>query len=664
MVDADSERAEDILICGLGALGQHCAATVREFGVEVAAIALEAPQAWELADLDKELATLVIGDCRQNAVLERAGITRCRAVLIVTGDDRVNAETALAVRALNPRARLVMRSARSNLDRLLEEHLGNFIAFDPSQLSANAFALTALGNDTVGFFYLDTHLLQVKDRPYPADGQSRSLLEFNKSTRRLLAYTPQDRIGGQLNSFYQWEPQQQPREGDRIAYIKLEERHSWTSTQGFWPLSWREGLKKHLQWENLRPSLVRLWRSVQQVPSRRVAFACGAIVGILLGLGTALFSLAPGKGILEAFGDVVTLLLGGYGDVDFQNPWLQLLGLLLTLTGIALVGVLYALVTEALLSAKFQLTQRRPPVPKENHVLLVGLGRVGQRVARLLLDFQQPIVGLPLDSEFDRTLLQEMPLVCEGMEEAIERANVANARSAILVTGDEMLNLEMALMIRGLNPQCQLTIRTFGQRLSDNLSQLLPEATAISAYAVVAEAFAGAAFGENILSLFRLRGVTILVTEYCIETGDTLEQKILAEVACGYDVVPLSHQKPGETAKLFPDDYVRLSHGDRLVVLATIEGLRRIEDGQLNLEPRRWQVRLERALTKEAVFDGGNIIAQFTGCDLSMARQAMDNIPWLLPTRLYRLQAYRLVRELSRNGVKASVLCLPSPRGV
>jgi voltage-gated potassium channel Kch len=78
------------------------------------------------------LEDLILGDCRQNSILERAKIHRCRAALIVTSNEQVNAETALAIRQLNPRTRLVVPSAKENLNQLLSERLGDFIAFAPT----------------------------------------------------------------------------------------------------------------------------------------------------------------------------------------------------------------------------------------------------------------------------------------------------------------------------------------------------------------------------------------------------------------------------------------------------------------------------------------------------------------------------------------------------
>lgn len=53
---------------------------------------------------------------------------------------------------------------------------------------------------------------------------------------------------------------------------------------------------------------------------------------------------------------------------------------------------------------------------------------------------------------------------------------------------------------------------------------------------------------------------------YRLEVGDTLNGLILAEVAYGYNVMPILHQKyTQESAKLMPSDDTRLYAGDRLL---------------------------------------------------------------------------------------------------
>ena len=89
----------------------------------MSAIAIEQvpPKTSEIPNLADLLSDLIVGDCRQNSVLEQAKIEQCRAALLVTSSERVNAETALAVRQLNPRASpsppLCQRKSQSTFER-------------------------------------------------------------------------------------------------------------------------------------------------------------------------------------------------------------------------------------------------------------------------------------------------------------------------------------------------------------------------------------------------------------------------------------------------------------------------------------------------------------------------------------------------------------------
>lgn len=89
-------NADTLLVCGLGNLGQYCVSVLKEFGVQVNAIEAVNPQQWEIPGLPDLIDELIIGDCRQGKILEQAKIRQCRAILIVTSDERVNIAVAFA----------------------------------------------------------------------------------------------------------------------------------------------------------------------------------------------------------------------------------------------------------------------------------------------------------------------------------------------------------------------------------------------------------------------------------------------------------------------------------------------------------------------------------------------------------------------------------------
>jgi Trk K+ transport system NAD-binding subunit len=666
-------KRDRILVCGLGSLGQHCVVMLHEFGVEVSAVEQHVSSNWELPHVPTLLTHLWIGDCRHTETLEQAQIRQCRAVLLVTSDDQVNIEAAFAARLLNPMIRLVVRSAQQNLNQLLTEQIGNFVAFEPSQLSASAFALAALDEEVLGVFTIENQRFHVMQRQIQRGDRwcnARQLHDLNSRTRRVLAHVPS--ASAHPNShylssqFHAWEPDATVEVGDIVITIEsaqhlLEASRlrdiTFSETRA---TDWRQ-LLQQLRWTRVRRRLLALWQYCYRHQIRRVVMICVAIVLLLLISGTLLFQLYyPDANIANAFYATAVLLLGGYGDlfsdIELAIPipwWLRLFALSLTLAGTAFVGVLYALLTENLLTMRLQFLSRRPPLPHHNHVVIIGLGRVGQRVAALLHDLKQPLIGLKPGTP-DPTLLPQIPVLFGDLNNALNRINLTSAKSVVAVTEDEMQNLEMGLQVHAINSSSRIVIHTYDQRFSTYVSKLFPYAQVLCAAALSAEAFVAAAFGENVLSLFRLDHHTVLVTEYSIETHDTLEGSLLAEVAYGYGVVPIFYQKAGqELPTLMPSDDLRLREGDRLVVLATSESLQRIEHGER--APQQWHIWVEQALTRDAAFDGASELALISGCSIHEAREFMNQVPGRFPTPLYKHQAMRLVRKLTRTQIIARI---------
>jgi Trk K+ transport system NAD-binding subunit len=663
------------LVCGLKTLGQHCVAVLKEYDVKVSAIDDVQPGQWEVPEVPSLLEKLIIGDCRQPSILQQAGIDECRSILLVTRDERMNIEAAFAARRLNPHVRLIVRSEKQNFNELLWENLGNFVAFEPTHLSAYAFALTALASEAIGYFTLEGQPLRViEHQVQPKDRwcNGKPVHRLNLTTRHILSHIPVS--SNPPKQFYEWNPEAVVQAGDTLVYIEVAEdltlsEHLRESQRSRW--QWQQFVRG-ITPKNLKEKIVRFWQSYYQSQNqiRRIATIYAITVLILWLLGIVLYRLYyPQITLLEAFYATAVLLLGGYGDLfgsvkfasqplpsDHMPWWLRLFSLGLTLTGQAFVGVLYALLTDALVASRFQFLNRHPPVPERNHVVLIGLNRLGQKVAAVFQELNQPFVGIHTTT-LDQRVLPEMPVIVDNPTEALAVVNLSHAKSIVLVGDDHMENLEIGLMAHAINPASRLIIRSQDRQFSDNITPLFPYAQVLCGAALSAEVFACAAFGENVLSLFHLSDQVVMVTEYNIEEGDTLNKLLLSEIAHGYGVVPILYQKQQQdNYSLMPWDDVRLCGGDRLIVLATSTGLQRIEWGEML--PRLFKVQIEKTLTRNASADGAEEIALITGCSSTTARQWMNNLPRVLPTPLYKHQAQHLVRKLIKVQVLASVISI------
>ncbi len=664
------------IVCGLGSLGQQSVINLKKFDydpfeVVITAIDQVPIQTWEIDDLSSQLAEPpIVGDCRREEVLMAAGVDRSRAILIVTSDESTNVECAIAARRLNPYIQIILRSSRHSLNALLERQLGRFVALDATELPAMTFALAGLGDDTISVFTIGRHRFRVIERFVKA-GEShfdeQPVQHLHRSRLRLLDFNPVERPRQPLgwattasSIFHRWQPYVRISAGDRVTYIEVD-NDSDTPKASRDPLiavgQWMEDLRSG-NWQRR----LRNWRSPSTQPLERVVAIALLTALVLWMTGSILLKLTvPGVTWIRSIILGAILLLGGFGDVfggftpSGTPGWVQFVCLIITLASIVVVLGVFGLVADQLLSSRFDFLQRRPRLPRRDHVIVIGLGRIGRKVTSLLQDLNQPLVVI--DAQLNHPeLYTQVPVLIGNVLEELSAANLSTAKSLIAVTGDQMLNLEIALLAteknlggdRSLSP----VVRTRSQNFSRNLAALMPQARAFCPYALSAEAFAGAAFGESILGLFCLSGQTILITQYVVEAGDTLVGKQIAQITYGYGVVPIlreTHDREGKLCTiLLPTDEQRLVPKDKLFVLSSINGLRRIEREEMT-PPRRWNLAAETLPIDTAAAYVVQVLVELAGCSASQAQNFVNQLPTTIKLDLYDYQAAKLVQMMKER---------------
>ena len=678
-INNEVSMCDRFIVCGLGSLGQHSVFNLKKFAygeyeVKICAIDKVQPELMEFDNFSELLdECMILGDCRRSEVLIKAGIHNCRAILLVTSNENVNIETAIAARRLNPNVHIVVRSSRQNLNQLLKGQLKNFAALDPVELPAATFAVAGLGEGTLGLFQISDRKLRVVECTVEPDDyrfvRSAAYL-LHKKKSRLLSITG-------LNSdrlFFQWQPDTLIQVGDKVAFIEcVDNDFASVSHQLELPTQsnqshslalqkiekWFQKIASPSFWKSKWNQIV-FWFQAQR--SRRLIL-WGILTAIILwGISSMiLFFNVPNISWQKSISASMILLLGGFGDVfgglgEDQVPlWVVIFCLSITLISLLFLLGVVGLIADSILSSKFEFFKRSLPLPARDHIIIIGFGRLGQRIADLLFKLQHPIV-IVSSHPHDCELASKVPWFTGNIIEELSHTNLGRAKSILTVTEDQMLNLEAALLARdaakGNNRQINLAIRTYDRYFSENLAELLPNSQSFCAYALSAEAFAGAAFGENMLSLFRLNQRTVLVAEYRISENDTLIGKNLSQIAYGYTVVPiyLKTDQPkanGNSEFYMPSDDEVMKVGDRLTILASISGLRRIELGNLHL-PKRWQLRAKPPLNSSVLLDAGNKLKNISGCDLELARRFMQSLPAAIELPMYDTQAYRLGEALIR----------------
>jgi Trk K+ transport system NAD-binding subunit len=149
----------------------------------------------------------------------------------------------------------------------------------------------------------------------------------------------------------------------------------------------------------------------------------------------------------------------------------------------------------------------------QNHIVLVGLGHLGFRVATQLHEMDQRVVAIELSPSADlvasvRSL--DIPVIPgDGTkEDMLEAAGIRRARAILLCTQNDSLNLQMAVKARGINPIIHVVIRIFDDDFAAAL-QTQFGFSAISATGMAAPVFAAAASGANITPPIMFEGTPL-----------------------------------------------------------------------------------------------------------------------------------------------------------
>jgi Trk K+ transport system NAD-binding subunit len=215
----------------------------------------------------------------------------------------------------------------------------------------------------------------------------------------------------------------------------------------------------------------------------------------------------------------------------------------------------------------------------EGHILLVGLGHLGYRVAQSLAEMDREVVGIELNADepfVARVQALGVPVVVDDASEerVLRGAGVEKARAILLCTQNDTLNLKVALQARRLNPGIHVVLRIFDDEFAESLGEQFGF-TALSTTRMAALSFAAAAAGLDITRPIVVEGETLSLARLTLGPRSALAGITVHEAEQRYDlsVVLLRHE--GEP-DLHPSGERVFSTGDVLAVLGSPESLRRI----------------------------------------------------------------------------------------
>lgn len=278
----------------------------------------------------------------------------------------------------------------------------------------------------------------------------------------------------------------------------------------------------------------------------------------------------------------------GFGDFSFadQDPWLQVFAIWLIIAGTIGVSLLFAFVTNALVSRRIEASLGRAPVRgTEDHVILIGLGSVGMRVLEGLRDRGCEVVVIERDEDnryaSQARLLGVRVIVGDAtLARTLEAANLETARAVAVMTSDDMTNIETGLAIReGLAKRwwdTPVILRVFDRSLGHRLEETFEFRHVWSTAAIAAPWFVGAAIGMGVLSTFYVGRQPFLVARITVHEGGGLDGTEMAALTANVRVLAISRGSGDAGLEYPPRRDTRFAAGDRAYLAGPYEELMQI----------------------------------------------------------------------------------------
>ena len=487
----------------------------------------------------------------------RAGVERAEVLAIVAQDDVGNLHAALLAQDLNPDIRLVVRMFNMSLGHGVRVLFKNCRVLSDAAIAAPAFVASALGEVAPSYVRLPGRTLYVAERGDVQPGKVVcGLADTTVGAEPLLLPPQEDRCDIVLAVA-----------DGRPVRAGTEAEHA--------PVRRRSRLAE--RWRQLR-----LYRLFSSVLNRTLQITALILLGVILAGSMVLAFIDSSLSFWQAFYLTVLATVGGANPDTTVPVAEQVIQVVVMRAGIAVVPVITAAVVEAVVNARLALALGRLRGPIHDHVVVVGLGNVGTRVIQQLRDLGVPVVAVDrTDEARGAQLARELgvPLIIgdASRAETLREASIETARSLVVLSTDDVINLEAALHARASRPDLRVVLRLFDGDFAQRIQRVFDITSSKSVSLLAAPAFVAAIQEREVIGTIPVKRHVLVVAEIPVPAGSALAGRTVAEAQQRGEarIVAVS---VGEfrNAQWRPGPERVLVAGERLLVVATRSGLGRL----------------------------------------------------------------------------------------
>jgi Trk K+ transport system NAD-binding subunit len=332
------------------------------------------------------------------------------------------------------------------------------------------------------------------------------------------------------------------------------------------------GTKKH-RWRHLQASVRDTTILLGEFRAPLLWFSVAIIGG---GLFYNFFSKLVGEpvdSLAESIYTVLTITFLQPPNRNFpHNIVLQLFHFIMPLIGVVMLAQGLADFGSLLFNRRARSKEWEMAVAStlKNHILLVGLGHLGYRVALKLHEVGEQLAVVEFNANADTVSAARelgIPVIHDDAVRpaALEAANVKDARTIILASQNDSMNLQIALKARSMNPNIKVVIRIFDEDFAHALQEQFGF-IALSATEMAAPVFAASAAGVDLTNPISVEGQLLSLARITISDNSSIKGKTVGYIEDQYhlSIVLIRHDHQSE---MHPSDNSIIQAGDTLAAL-------------------------------------------------------------------------------------------------
>ncbi|MGW0431985.1 potassium channel family protein [Micromonospora sp. NPDC003197] len=495
---------------------------------------------------------LIKSDRLDEETFQAAGLIGASGLALLHQDDVGNIHAALCAQEVEPRLRVVMRMFNTNLGNGIRQLFPDCAVLSDASMAAPAFVAAALGEVAPTYFRHGGRTLYVARRADVRPEQVVCGLADTRDTNNLRVL-PEDE---EQDDLVLAEAVGQP------PGTELAARRIW---QG------RQRRRRQRPWKLFQ-------QAVRSFATRKIGIATIVVLAVVALFGVVL-SWAEHVNVWEAlYLTLVTTVSGADPDVQKSEAG-QVMQVVLTLAGLALIPLITAAVVDGMVNARLALDAGRLQTPREGHVIVVGLGNVGTRVMGQLNDLGIEVVAIDKDPAARgaaRAQRLNIPLIIGdgAREETLHAASVNTCHALVVVSTDDVTNLQAALNGRAANPDLRVVLRLFDGDFAARIQKAFNIGTSRSVSYLAAPSFAAALLNRAVIATIPVDRHALLVAEVPVTAGSPLAGGRLGAVSQPHGVRVIAVTRSGQTRLDWsPSAEEPINPGDRLTVVARRAGL-------------------------------------------------------------------------------------------